>query len=413
MAGAQIEAISAAEAAASLPLRRNSSFLLLWAGQFVSQLGDRLATVALAWLVYQHTESALSTGAVLALNALPYVLFGTVAGVAIDRLNKRWVMVSADIVRGVLVLLVPYAAGRSLASVFVIAFALASVAVLFDPCKLAILPDLVGGSRLLRANSLLATGENLTEVVGYSASGLMLAAVSTATAFRIDAVTFAVSAAALLAMHYEAPVRAAAEQSARTVFAQLREGFSFLRHHRGLAINTALVVAITAGAGASYPLTFLFAVRVLDAGTSGFGLLEGALAAGYLTGSLVLATVASRVRKGRAMIAGFLVMGGCMAGVALTQATWQAMIPFVGLGIANSAAIIAVDTYVQEIVPEHLRGRVWGTRFTLTQGTYALSVLAGGALAASFDVRALFVLAGALVAVPAVASIFIPDVREA
>ena len=82
-------------------------------------------------------------------------------------------------------------------------------------------------------------------------------------------------------------------------------------------------------------------------------------------------------------------------------------------GIANAVALIAVDTYLQEVVPERLRGRVWGTRFTLTQGTYAISVLAGGALAGVFDVRALFIVSGVLIALPAIAGLFVREIREA
>jgi DHA3 family macrolide efflux protein-like MFS transporter len=161
--------------------------MLLWTGQFISQLGDRLAMVALPWLVYKSTGSALSTGVVFALYTLPYVLFGAFAGVLIDRFDKRLVMIASDVARVALVMLVPVAAAWSLPAVYALSFLIASAAVFFDPCKLAILPDLVSRDRLLRANSLLATGENLTEIVGYTLAGLTLAYISTTSAFRIDA----------------------------------------------------------------------------------------------------------------------------------------------------------------------------------------------------------------------------------
>ncbi len=88
-------------------------------------------------------HSALSTGAVLALYTLPYVLFGAFAGVVIDRFNKRAVMVTADVLRAGLVLLVPLVAEHSLAGVYALSFAMASLAVFFDPSKLAVLPDIV------------------------------------------------------------------------------------------------------------------------------------------------------------------------------------------------------------------------------------------------------------------------------
>ena len=376
-------------------------------------MGDRLAMVAFPWFVYQSTGSALGTGAVFALYTLPYVLFGAFAGVIIDRFNKRAVMIAADIARGALVLIVPYVATRSLPAVYVLSFLVASAAVFFDPCKLAILPDLVPRDRLLRANSLLSTGENLTEIVGYSLAGFILAYVSIGTAFRIDAVTFAVSAAALMLMRYQAPVRAAAEQTARAFWHELGEGLGFLVHHRALLANTIMVVAFVAGLGASYPLTFLLAVDVLDAGTQAFGVFEAVIGVGFLVGSLALATLATRVPKGLAMAIGWTAMGASLVLVAATGGVWQACIPFAVFGLANAVALIALDTWLQDVVPEQLRGRVFGARFTLTQGTYALSVLVGGALAGIFDVRALLIVAGVLMAIPGIAALFVRDIRDA
>jgi DHA3 family macrolide efflux protein-like MFS transporter len=387
--------------------------MLLWTGQFISQLGDRLAMVALPWLVYRSTGSALSTGVVFALYTLPYVLFGAFAGVLIDRFDKRLVMIASDVARVALVLLVPLAAAWSLPAVYALSFLIASAAVFFDPCKLAILPDLVSRDRLLRANSLLATGENLTEIVGYTLAGFTLAYISTTSAFRIDAASFAVSAATLALIRYRAPARSAAEKAARSFRRELHEGLVFLVHHRGLLMNTVMVIGCVAGLGASYPLTFLLAVKVLDAGTAGFGVFEATIALGYLVGSIALAALASRVRKGRAMTIGLTVMGASLALVAAAGGVVQACIPFAVLGLANAAALIAVDTYLQDLVPEHLRGRVFGTRFTLTQGVYALSVLVGAALATVVDVRVLFIVAGLLIALPALAGLLVREIREA
>ena len=177
-------------------LCRNPNFVLLWTGQFISQVGDRLAMVAFPWLIYKSTHSAFSTGAVFALYTLPYVLFGTVAGAFIDRLDKRRVMVAADVARAGLVLAVPFVADRSLAGVYVLAFVISSVAVFFDPCKLAILPDLVTKDRLIRANSLLATGETLTETLGYALAGFIVYYLARKVVFGIDAGTFVASALA-------------------------------------------------------------------------------------------------------------------------------------------------------------------------------------------------------------------------
>lgn len=394
-------------------LTHNSAYVLLWIGQFISQMGDRLVMVALPWLIHQRTGSTLGTGAILAIYTVPYVLLGPLAGVLVDRWNKRLVMILADLLRAGTVLLIPIVAARSVAGVFALAFTMASAAVFFDPCKLAILPDIVKKKALLRANSMLAIGENVTEVLGYGAAGLLLAYVPIPTAFHIDGLTFMASALALLLMRYQAPPRLPGSPHGLSVSRELRQGLQFLSRHRGLRANTVMSIVAAAGSGATYPLTFFLAIRILKGGTVAFGALEAALAIGYLAGSVAIAALARRIRKGIAMLLGFGLTGVCFMTVAAVQTVWIAALPYMVAGAANACALLAVDTYVQEVTPEPLRGRVWGTRFTLTQGAYATSVLAGAALAGVLSIRLLFIFTGVLIAASAVIGLFVRDIREA
>lgn len=398
---------------ANRPLAFNKNFVLLWVGQFVSQIGDRLAMVAFPWLVYQSTDSAFSTGVMLALYALPYVLFGAFAGVIIDRFNKRSVMVTADLIRAALTLSVPLIAKQWPGGVYLLSFTISSVAVFFDPCKLAILPDLVAARKLLRANSLLATGETLTETIGFALAGLVVYAYGTSTAFMVDAATFVVSAVALLVLRYGMSQSTAGRRSARGLAHEAREGIAYLFGHRGLAANTLLVMAAALGAGATYPLTFLYAAKVLGGGMRWFGFMESSIALGYLVGAIGMAALGERASKGLAMTAGVAGMGAAFAVVGVVDTLALTLVPFFIVGVTNAVALISIDTYCQEIVPEPLRGRVWGTRFTLTQGIFAISVLIGAALAVRIDVATLFIVCGTIVAVSGVAGIFVESIRRA
>jgi hypothetical protein len=267
----------------------------------------------------------------------------------------------------------------------------------------------------MRATSLLVTAENLTEVVGYALAGALVAALvamgSLYSAFRIDAITFLISAVALLLIRYRPP--RVAQRAARSFGRELREGMACLRRHRGLLANTIMVLAATAGLGAVFPLTFLLAYRVLNGGALAFGFFEASISAGALIGSVVVAALAVRLRKGLAMTVGLGMMGVAIVTIAVTPTVGTAVIPFLIAGFANAIVAISTDTYVQEVVPEGLLGRVWGARLALTQGTFAVSVLAGGALAAVVDVRLLFVAAGILVAVPGIIALFVRQIRDA
>lgn len=397
-------------------LGRNRDFGLLLAGQFVSRLGDRLALVAFPWLVYSTTGSALSTGIVLALFTLPYVLFGALAGAVIDRSRKRTLMIAADVLRAGLVACVPFVAGHSLAAVYALTFLTACVTVFFDPCLLAFVPEVVPEEKLLRANSLLSTGENLTEIVGYAVAGLIVASFSLRGSFLLDAATFVVSALCLLGMRARgrtAAARAGGRPRAllRTLATDIREGFRFLAGHAGLKANTILTLVCVGGVGAAYPLSFLLAMRTFG-GTRAFGFMEAAIGAGYLAGSLTLVVMARRVRKGLVMTIALVVMGSGYAVVGLLDSLPAVLVLFAALGAADAVLMIAVDTYLQQTIPAPLRGRVLGLRFTLTQGVYALGVLSAGALAMVAGVGTLFAAFGAIVLAAGVGGLLTRTVRD-
>jgi len=412
--------IEATEDRAAASLRRNANFTLLVGGQFISQLGDRLAMVAFPWLVWRTTGSAMSTGAVLALFTLPYVLFGAFAGGLLDRVDKRAVMVAADITRAGLVLAVPFMAERSMATVFVLAFLTSCATVFFDPGLMALLPEVVPERDLLRANSVLTASTHITEIVGYAAAGFIVYYLAARTTFMVDAATFAVSALTLLAMTLPRHGRADTGEAGAagggatrrpSLWAEIREGFAFLWRHAGLRANTLLSVAVVAGVGAFYPLSFLLAMRRYD-GTRAFGLMEAAIAVGFLIGSLAMGVLARRVHKGHAIVGGLMVMGLCYGLAWPLRPLPLLLADFVVLGCANGVLLISIDTYVQSTVPEALRGRVWGVRFTLTQGVYAVGVLAAGALATGAALGPLLAVCGLILFVPALVAAFVPVVRD-
>ncbi len=325
-------------------------------------------------------------------------------------------MVAADIIRGALVLAVPFVAEHSTNAVFVLAFLTACATVFFDPGLMALLPDVVPTEDLLRANSVLAATTHVTEIIGYATAGFVVFYLAMRTTFTVDAATFGVSAVTLLAMTLTgAPSRVGkpTDGTARDLafWVEIREGVAYLVHHVGLRANTALTLAAVAGVGASYPLTFLLAADRFH-GTRTFGFMEAAIAVGYLTGSVVLGVLGKRLRKGLAITIGLMVMGVCYSLPWFLHTLPLVLADFAVLGVANAAVLISIDTYVQSVVPDRLRGRVWGVRFTLTQGVYAAGVLVAGALAATVALGPLFGLCGLIVFVPALVGLFLPAVRD-
>ncbi|TMB81452.1 MAG: MFS transporter, partial [Chloroflexi bacterium] len=184
-----------------LRLARNANFSLLWVGQLVSLFGDRVHQVALAFLVAAR-GNPLEVGITFAMTAVPNVVLGPLAGALADRWDRRLTMIGCDIIRAGLVLLVPVAANIDIRLVYVLAFAVATVSILFRPAKNAIVPLVVDEPDLVTANSAITVTETLADLLGYPAAGLLVAALGSliGAAFAVDSATYIVSALLLWSM---------------------------------------------------------------------------------------------------------------------------------------------------------------------------------------------------------------------
>src|SRR3972149_2216329 len=178
-----------------LSLVRNRNFSLLWMGHLVSFFGDRIHQVALGVLVLQR-GSPLDVGIVFAATAVPNVLLGPLAGALVDRWDRRTTMIICDLVRAGLVLLVPVVIEVHIGLVYLVAFAVATVGLLFRPAKNAVVPLIVDEERLVTANSASSVNETLADLLGYPIAAVIVAGLAglIGAAFVLDSATYLVSA---------------------------------------------------------------------------------------------------------------------------------------------------------------------------------------------------------------------------
>ena len=157
---------------------RQRDFSLLWFGGVLSSTGDWLLFIALPFFIYERTGSALATGAMFAAETLPRLLFGSVAGVFVDRWDRKRTMIFADVSRAaILVLLLMVAAGGPLALIYAVVFVEASLSMLFIPAKNALVPNLVEERQLTAANSLNSMAEDVPTLIGPVLGGALFAVV--------------------------------------------------------------------------------------------------------------------------------------------------------------------------------------------------------------------------------------------
>ncbi|MGZ8563314.1 MAG: MFS transporter [Candidatus Limnocylindria bacterium] len=403
-----------------LRLARNRSFALLWVGQLVSLFGERLHQVALAFIVFQATGSAVEVGFTFAAAAVPNILLGPLAGALVDRWDRRWTMIGCDVVRAGLVISVPFVLQVDVRLVYVMAFLIATVTLLFRPAKTAVIPQIVKERDLVTANSASSIADGAADLVGLPLAGVLLATLgSVELAFAIDAATYVVSAVLLLGVSVprDPSIGATSRIGFGAVWREMGEGWRFLTHQSELFTNTILSTVAQLAVGAEIVATFPYAVLVLETGNwdpvEVYAWILGAIALGSVVGGIVIGGIGDRIRKGPMIIAGFIGMGLALAAAGFVTHPLAAIGLFFVVGLTNMMFIIPTITLFQQRTPGRLMGRVVSSRQALVFGAIAASMAVSGVLADAIGAGTVLVLFGGICAAAGVIGLLLPSMRNA
>ena len=390
-------------------------YRLLAGGMSVSLLGDGLFLVALAWQVYALSNAPTALGAVGIAMTVPTITCLLIGGAVSDRHDRRRVMLAADCLRG---LLLAGLAGLSVAGVLTLA-ELIGVAVLygaatafFDPASDAIVPELLPADLLAQANSLDQLIRPLAlRLAGPALGGLVVGLVGSGGAFAVDAATFAVSAAALLAMSAVRPAAAGGPET-RSVAREIATGLRYVRAHAWLwATLVSAAVAYLLFMGPTEVLLPFLVKNRLHAGAGDLGLIFGAGGLGSLACALLVGHVGVPRRTMTFIYLVWTVATLAVAGYGLANGLWGLMAASVAFNVCETAGTIAWITVKQRHVPSALLGRVSSLDWLISIGLLPLSYALAGPVSAALGVRATLVGAGVLGAVVTFAPLLLPGVR--
>ncbi len=295
-------------------LVHNRNFRLLWASQAVSQIGDGLTKVALLWFVYQLTGSALKMTIIGLLQTIPPLVLSPLLGVYLDRLPKKPVMMALDVIRAILIALVPVLYvidALTLEVLFVLVFFTAIFSTAFGPALAASLPLLVKPSELMSANSLLQSTTNMGILIGPAICGVLIAWLGTENVLYVDAATFLLSAFCLLPIKNHLLTTAPQITKATSKITQdLLVGMRFVFREkpvlRSLLFTT---VFYTLGASAFIYVLPLFVNEHIESDPLWLGWLWSSMGAGMLVTSCGLSCVKKLSRKGRVIL--MAIVHGC------------------------------------------------------------------------------------------------------
>ena len=407
-------------------LATNGPFSAMWLAQVVSSLGDRVHQVALVVLVAGATNnSPLALGLVFAAMTIPTSLVGPLAGALVDRWNRKWVMVGSDLVRAGLVFTIPIVSGLSIGLVVALVLLISIASSFFRPARAAAMPRVVAAEDLLTANSAMWVADTASDLAGYGLGGLFVAFLGSALslAFWIDGASYLASAAlvAAVAIPMIAPARTSeTERRAEGVVSSLRAdvmaGWRFLRSETVLFATTVQATIAEYGLGALMALSLLL-VAGLPLGNlkpaTAYGFFEMSMGIGLLGGGVVIGAVATRLPKGPAIVAGFIVLGASLILFSVTGSLWVALVLAAVVGIANVTFVVPSQTLFQQRTPDALLGRVVAIRLALVNAMLAVSMVTSGLFAQLFGLQAVLAGCGILAAVAGLGGLAVRAIREA
>jgi DHA3 family tetracycline resistance protein-like MFS transporter len=380
----------------------------------VSLLGDGIYLVAVAWQVYDLDNDPVALSLVGLSWTIGMVAFLLTGGIVSDRVERRRVLIGADLVRAAVLLTIGVLSLAGVLEVWhliclVIFFGAGEA--FFGPAFGALVPDVVPAQHLVEANSLdqlvRQAGQRL---LGPALGGLVVAAIGAGGAFLIDAGTFAFSATCIWALRVRSLPHAASERSARR---ELREGMAFVRTQPWLwATLLASSLSLLAFLG---PLEVLlpFVVRNdLDAGAGSYGAIMAASGAGSVLASLLLSQRGLPRRYLSLMYAAWSVATLPLVGYALGSAVWQLMALAVVYGACITSGMVVWGTMMQSRVPPELRGRVHSLDWFVSIGLTPVSFALTGPVSNAIGVDTTLILAGLLPTVVAASLFFIARLRR-
>jgi len=391
---------------------RHRDFRLLWSGMCASLVGDGVFLVALAWQVYALSDAPTALAMVGVAMAVPTIALLLLGGVVSDRLDRRRIMLVADVWRGLAVAglaALSLTGALELWHVAALAALYGAGTAFFSPAFDAIVPDVLPASELARANSLDQLVRPLAlRLAGPALGGVLIDAAGLGAAFALDAVTFGVSACALLAMS----ARRGPGARGGSLASEAREGFEYVRGRPWLwATLACAAVAYLLFMGPAEVLVPLVVKDELHASASELGAVFAAGGAGSVACALAIGRRGLPRRDITVMYAAWTVGTLAVAGYGVATAVWQLMVASLVFNGLETAGTIIWATTKQRQVPSRLLGRVSSFDWLISTGLMPLSLALTGPLADAVGARATLVGAGALGAAATVAGILLPGVR--
>ena len=359
------------------------SFRLLWAGAFLSSIGTWTQDVALSWLIHVRMGDPFYLGLRSFSQEAPLIAFMLVGGAVADRVDRRFILLSSQMFQMTMAMLLGllYATDHlGIAAIVGIAFMTGLVQSQSAPTYQAVITSLVPRERIANAVALNSLQFNLSRAIGPVIAGILLAQFGAGACFAANALSFVAVILALWTIEFPPPFSSAPESLGRSLKAGLRHTFG------DPLLRSATLLALAASFLAFPLITYLpvIAGDVLKSGAAGYSLLLTSLGVGAIVGAVGTAHRGKAEGRGRLMLVAYALFGLISTGAALSPWQWLSMLLLVGSGFFLTTAFSTLNSLVQELAPDALRGRVLSIFGLAFRGGGPLGSLVAGVLVRSF-----------------------------
>ncbi|MCK9515525.1 MAG: MFS transporter [Ottowia sp.] len=378
-------------------LRQFPNFRTLWLGQVVSQLGDRVHTLAVIWLVYDWTRSGTALGMVLIAATLPSVMVAPFAGFVSDRFDRKTVLIVSDLLRCIPTLaLAALAASGTLDIRLLVVFTaiISLLSAFFNPAAMSLLPAIVPGDQLSRANAITQLSVNASGALGFLAGSGLIALIGVPAAFLGNALSFILSALLIGRVR----VGRQAAPSAFAFFSDLAQGWAAIKALPMVHRLLAPLVVINLFFASLTVLIPIFGEGLFHAGSAGIGILLASFTAGMFLAALVLSSWRPDMSVARLVVTGLLLQSLCFAGMGLI--TWLPLfiIALALTGLALSMVNICLISFLQRVVPPQVQGKFFSLLTAVSLSSQPLAYGLTGWLSDAISPRTLITVSGVALA---------------
>ena len=373
-----------------LSILKKPTFLLFFIGNTISLIGFGFNLIGFSWLVLEETGSEILLGQIMAAATLPGLLISLFTGVIIDKMNRKWLLVILNILRMIIIgsfVFVLFKNEFSLTSLFYTVFLMGIGSSLFWPTATAFVQELVSDDEYFNANALLSASYQVGSILGAGIGGLVVHYHGVSTAFFVSAIAYFISALFIVSAPF---LYTKKYRKSEKILQSVFRGFLFLKEEKGLLVfGLTSILADVAIWGSLSILTISISKIIYNAGSWGYGLMDGFYGVGALLSTIVSGYFITRTKKQNYLLICFFTAGIMCLFVPVLPSLWLASIAYLIMGLTNNSARIVSRTVFMEMVSNKIMGRV-----QTILGMYTRVMVIFSSLIAGYMVEKLSIMSG-------------------